>query len=177
MAQRSLMFLAGSSLALALACGRDATSPFPATAPVAGRTVAKFGQLPGAKSYGNAHGVIACAPRDPEYGTAVVGPNGGELVVGPHRVIIPPGALTQTVEISGTVPTDNSVSIYLEPTGLQFKKPVGLILDATSCADVPDAVYVDELGVPSAYITATYSNWWHTVAAPIDHFSGYAIAF
>jgi hypothetical protein len=120
---------------------------------------------------------MACTPRDPQYGTAVIGPSGGELVVGPHRLIVPPGALTRTIEISGTATEDGTPTIYLEPHGLQFKKPAGLILDASNCIDVPDVVYIDELGVAAEPIPAVYSTWWHTIAAPIDHFSGYEVAF
>jgi hypothetical protein len=127
---------------------------------------------------GNGNGGLqGCTPRDPQYGTATIGPNGGELDVGPNRVIIPPGALTTTVVVSGTSPADADPTIILEPTGLQFKKPAGLILDASNCLDVPDAIYVNEIGVLSDPIPAIYSTWWHTVAVPINHFSGYLVAF
>jgi hypothetical protein len=122
-------------------------------------------------------GMKGCTARDPQFGAAVIGPNGGDLVVGPNRLIIPPGALTQTVQISGTAPEGTVPSIILEPHGLQFKKPAGLLLDASNCTDVPDVVYINELGVVSNPIPAIYSTWWHTIAAPIDHFSGYAVAF
>ena len=61
--------------------------------------------------------------------------------------------------------------------GLTFKKPAGLILDATSCVDVPTIVYLIDQVTVSAQIEAVYSNWWHTIACPIWHFSGYSVAF
>lgn len=116
-------------------------------------------------------------PRNAQADTAIIGPSGGELIVGPHRLIIPPGALTTTVRIIGTAPESDVPTIELEPHGLKFKKSAGLILDASNCTDVPPIVYINELGVASDPILAIYSTWWHTVAAPIDHFSGYAVAF
>ena len=122
-------------------------------------------------------GMKGCQPRDAQYGTATIGPSGGELDAGPHRLIIPPGALNVTVVMSATVPEGGAPTIIFEPHGLQFKKPAGLILDASNCFDVPNVVYINEIGVVSDPIAATYSTWWHTIAAPIDHFSGYAVAF
>jgi hypothetical protein len=121
--------------------------------------------------------LMGCLPRDPQFGVAIIGPSGGELIVGRHRLIIPPGALTETVQISGTAPSAAVPTIYLEPHGLRFKKSAGLILDASSCTDVPSAVYINEIGVLSPPMLAVYSTWWRTVAVPIDHFSGYAVAF
>jgi hypothetical protein len=118
---------------------------------------------------------LACAVPAPLYGQAAIGPNGGELDVGPHRLIVPPGALTETVVLSGTVPAGNSILIDFAPHGLQFKKPAGLILDASSCGNVPNVLYLDEQGNIAERITATFSNWWHTIAAPLDHFSTYMI--
>jgi len=104
-----------------------------------------------------------------------VGPDGGELDIGPHRLIIPPGALATPTQISGSIDAGPTVVIHFEPTGLQFKKPAGLIFDASSCTDVPNALYLDEIGDELEEIPAVYSNWWHTIAAPIDHFSNYAL--
>jgi hypothetical protein len=102
------------------------------------------------------------------------------LVVGDNLLIIPPGALTRRVVITGTVVADTVAMIQFEPEGLQFRKPAGLVLDATGCdidSDTPDIVYVGEGGQVLERIEARYSNAWRTVAAPIEHFSGYAIAW
>jgi hypothetical protein len=182
MIRRFSTLLAVATLAVGLACaGSDATAPTQLAA--TGRASAdKGGSTPG--SVGGPHiitnglgGLQGCTPRDPQYGTATIGPNGGELDVGPNRLIIPAGALTETVVISGTSPADGTPTIYFEPHGLQFKKSAGLIVDASNCTDVPAVVYINEIGVVSDPIPAIYSTWWHTVAAPIDHFSGYEVAF
>ena len=117
-----------------------------------------------------------CVPKESSRGSAVIGPNGGVLEIGTHRLIVPAGALSERVLISGTVPEGKPFEIDLQPHGLQFRKAAGLILDATSCTNVPEIVYIiDEfnLGPP---IPAYYSAWWKAIACPIWHFSGYMIA-
>ena len=55
------------------------------------------------------------------------------------------------------------------------------MLGTSGCAtngQAPDnVVYLDDSGNILETIPAQYSNFWHTVAAPIQHFSVYAIAF
>ena len=122
-------------------------------------------------------GLLGCAQRDAQWGAADIGPKGGILVVGRNWLIIPAGALRKTTHVTGSVPADTSITIDLEPHGLRFQKPAGLILDASTCTNVPNVIYLDEQGVVAERIRAVYSAWWHTIAAPIDHFSNYAIAF
>jgi hypothetical protein len=179
---RRVSILLAAVTFVGLACaGPDATAPSRFATP--GQAASKNWQGPpgsvGAPSIiNNGSGLKGCTPRDAQYGTAVIGPSGGELDVGPNRLIIPPGALTQTMQVSGRVPANAATpTIYFEPTGLQFKKSAGLILDASNCTDVPAVVYLNDLEVPSPPIPAVYSTWWHTIAVPIDHFSGYAVAF
>jgi hypothetical protein len=122
--------------------------------------------------------VLACSRREAQTGSAVIGPNGGTLVVGNNQLIIPPGALQEETRITGTVPADTIASIHFEPEGLRFRKPAGLQLDATGCARAegqPSILYLDDNGNVLEKIDAVYSNWWHSVAAPIEHFSVYAI--
>jgi hypothetical protein len=120
---------------------------------------------------------LYCTPKNAAYGSARIGPQGGTLYVGAHRLTIPAGALDRYVTISGSVPNDRPFEINLQPHGLQFRKAAGLVLDASSCTIVPDIVYLVDQFTVSPPIVATYSNWWHTIACPIWHFSGYAVAF
>jgi hypothetical protein len=125
----------------------------------------------------NGH-VLACSRRQAQTGSAIIGPSGGTLVVGKNKLIVPPGALLQPTLISGTVPADTIASIHFEPEGLRFRRPAGLQLDATGCEKAigqPSILYLDENGNILEKIDAVYTNWWHAVAAPIEHFSVYAI--
>ena len=121
---------------------------------------------------------LVCSRREAQVGSGVIGPSGGQLIVGRNRLIVPAGALTQPTLITATVPADTIASIHFEPEGLQFKKPAGLVLDSNGCADPsnsPSILYLDDNGNVLERIDAFYSNWWHAVAAPISHFSVYAI--
>ena len=158
----------------------DTTSPIAVASRSTALSDARVPGAPGSIGAVDAPGagsLKGCTSRAPQYGTATIGPSGGDLIVGSSRLIVPPGALTKTVQISGTTTDDATPTIYLEPHGLQFNKPAGLILDASNCTDVPSAVYISEIGVASEPILAAYSTWWRTIAVPIDHFSGYAVAF
>ena len=124
--------------------------------------------------------LAACTRRATFSDSGAFGPNGGTLWVGRNRLIIPPGALSERVTISGTIVGDTVAFLQFQPEGLHFKKPAGLILDASGCTlpeNGADVVYIDDGGGIAEHIRATYDNAWHTVAAPIEHFSGYAIAF
>lgn len=137
--------------------------------------------LPGSRAYltsaGSRGTFVRCVTPAAE-GKAVIGPAGGELQIGRHRLIVPAGSIPHPVEISGYMPADTTITIWLEPHGITFQKPVGLQLDVSDCEFVPDVIYVSDVSEgASEYIRAEYSALWKTVAAPLRHFSGYAIAF
>ena len=120
--------------ALSACSSSDAVAP-PRDQPSATASLDLGSQIPGylgaphiVETQGGLHG---CTPRDVQVGTATIGPSGGVLE-GPHRLIIPPGALTQTVQISGTTVEGETPTIELEPHGLQFRKSAGLVLDVSN---------------------------------------------
>jgi hypothetical protein len=195
---RLISLLAPTALALLAACGvSDSTSPSARPAAKAAPSGAAFDAganfgdreqyehdgriIPG--SLGRAGSApapgdqkrLACSITAPLSGSATIGPEGGMLFVGRNVLIVPPGALTERTEISGTVAAGNEFQIDFQPHGLQFKKPAGLVLDMSSCADAPNVVYLDEQGGVLQRITAIFSTWWHIIAAPIDHFSTSAV--
>jgi hypothetical protein len=122
-----------------------------------------------------------CSPHGAVSASGVFGPAGGTLLFGNSRLIIPGGALRDTVTISATIPEGRSSSVEFAPHGLQFMKSAGLVLSAASCELAnplaPAVVYLAPDGTVLEYIEAVYDPRWRTIAAPIDHFSGYAIAF
>ena len=168
-------------LVAASSCTGDSpTAPVATSDATATASYRSYGWMPGSRRTSSATSgkfvPINCTPRRSAQGSAVIGPAGGTLWIGTHRLIVPAGALTQPVLISGTVPEGRPFEIDLQPHGLQFRKAAGLILDASSCTEVPTIVYlIDQYNV-SPPIPAIYSNWWHMIACPIWHFSGYMIA-
>jgi hypothetical protein len=163
-------------LGLGAACAGDA-----ATGPVAAASQANTSYYPGSRRTDAAKTgtfvPLNCTPRLTSEGSALIGPAGGVLRIGTHRLIVPAGALTEPVLISGTVPAGKPFEIELLPHGLQFRKAAGLILSTASCTDVPAIVYLIDQSTTSEPIPAFYSNWWKAIASPIWHFSGYAVAF
>lgn len=187
MTRSRIILIASIAAAISACAGSDATSPTPNGVRPSSASYTVNGDLhngltvPG--SVGNAGSTpnmaqqqrLNCNITAPLTGSATIGAEGGVLYVGQNVLIVPPGALTQKVTLTGTVPTGNSFTIDFQPHGLQFKKPAGLILDASACGNAPNVVYLDEQGGIAERITAIFSNWWHVIAAPLDHFSSYAL--
>lgn len=119
---------------------------------------------------------LNCTPREAVEGSATIGPPGGELRIGTHRLIVPAGALREWVHISGSVPANQPFQIDLQPHGLQFSRAAGLVLDASNCTDVPTILYIVDQYNYGPPIEAIYSTLWMTIASPIWHFSGYIIS-
>lgn len=133
---------------------------------------------------GTPHGngaLIRCDNQLAGTASATIGPKGGQIAVGRNRLIVQPGALKETVLISAVVPEDDVSLMQLAPHGLVFRKPVLLVLDAEHCglrsSDTPDVVYVNDAGAILERIEARYYPKYKAVAAPIEHFSGYALAW
>jgi len=172
-----------SAFAIALACSivtacgsesapqNDLTAPHPTTA-------SRVATPPRGKAIASA---TSCATRINSVNSGVFGPAGGTLTFGTSRLIIPGGALRDTVTITATVPGGDVSRVEFEPHGLQFAKAAGLQLDTAGCSVddqvAPNVVYLSETGEILETIEAVYDPRWHTIAATIWHFSGYAIAF
>jgi hypothetical protein len=140
--------------------------------------------MPGARSgYTNGNSqasLVWCQSHPMVQVSGNIGPAGGTIVVGNARLTIPPGAITQTVHFTATQPGGYNAQVTFEPSGLQFKKPAGLAFDVSGCnvsSYTPDIVLLNDEGVIVERIPATYSNYWHQVAAPVKHFSTYALAW
>lgn len=125
--------------------------------------------------------LLVCSGRRVVDASGRFGPSGGTLLFGSSRLIIPGGALHDTVTITASTPNPASSEVIFKPEGLHFFKAAGLVLESTGCLTPEDAapsvVYLSPSGVILETIPADYDSHWKTVAAPISHFSGYAIAF
>jgi hypothetical protein len=170
-------------LIVAAACsGSDSAATEPRTARIAAMpsSLATRGGVPRYGASAEPH-PVRCAPHAPILARGVFGPSGGELLIGESRLIIPGGALLDTVTISGTAVGDSSSTIEFAPHGLLFRKPAQLVLSGDGCALPTEGdariVYLGPSGEILETIEAAYLPRWKLVAAPINHFSGYAILF
>lgn len=126
--------------------------------------------------------LLLCQPLDYDGATAIIGPEGGELRFGPHRLTIPSGALPYRTVVTAEAPTSLMVEADFSPHGLQFQKAVELRLDYDHCTQplLPGAfrvVYLDDLlrileTPPSEdYRSSRWIRTW------LGHFSKYAVAY
>ena len=113
-------------------------------------------------------------------GSAEIGPMGGVVWVGPHRLFVPPYALHEKVRITAVAPKGQYVQIQFQPEGLQFRKPTLLSMSYSECSLLSPLrlkiVYVnDRLEILEVLPTLT-SLLTRTANAPVDHFSRYMLA-
>jgi hypothetical protein len=180
--------LATAVLAAALACQGGELSAPPDGAALAPATASRGGiGGSGSRHLDQAVGrpteatPVSCKGRNVAVVSGRFGPGGGTLVFGESRLIIPGGALRDTVTITATTLDTSTSTVNFEPEGLRFYKPAGLVLSAAGCTlpedGTPAIVYLADDGAVLETISAYYDPHWKAVAAPITHFSGYAIAF
>lgn len=111
----------------------------------------------------------------------VIGPGGGVLNFGPHRINFPPGAVSNNVVVSGELQLANHVLVELSPPGLQMSAPAILELAYGFCqsgATGLEVAYVDDnlrvISYPDAPSGGSPSG---EVWAELWHFSKYAVAY
>lgn len=181
MSRTRLIALAAAALFLAagVRCSSDAALPTGPATPVA--------EPPNPSLLGGLLGgvtgtLLGCSPQPYAADTAVVGPAGGVLAIGPHRLVIPKGALDQQVTIIGDAPVGNVVSVRFQPEGLRFKYPAYLTLDYSHCGLVQNllpkrvAYTSDQLDILS-YLLSVDDLLNRRVTGQVKHFSRYAVAW
>jgi hypothetical protein len=137
---------------------------------------------------GKAPGVLSdllleCTPLAAERVAKQIGPEGGTVQVGPHLLEIPAGALTRKTRISAEIVPDSTSSVKFGPSGLVFATPARLTLSYAHCQGAANSLVnrriaytTDALQVLKLLPTADVKEK-KAVAAPLDHFSRYAVAW
>ena len=160
-------------LALATACGdRIPTAPQPA---------APSADLIG--SLLHATGLLSCSNLPYASTTKTIGIAGGSLSVGPHTLLIPPGALTGNVTITMVLPTGLGVNaVQFQPAGLQFRTPAALTMSYANCSLLGKllpkriAYTTDNLRILD-YLLSLDNLFSKYVTGRVSHFSSYVIAW
>lgn len=124
--------------------------------------------------------LLGCSTQPYELVTSIVGPGGGTIAVGAHRLVIPPGALDAEHAIRAEQVAHQVNSVRFTPDGLEFAKPATLTLSYANCSSRTlrkQVVHTDESlrileRVPSLDDLRTRS-----VTGEIRHFSRYAVAW
>jgi hypothetical protein len=126
--------------------------------------------------------LLSCSPLPASSTSVVVGSEGGIVSVGPHTLVIPPGALSAPVAITGEVVTGSVNSVRFSPSGLQFAKGATLVMSYRNCSGLgmllpKKIVYTDELLNLLDVLRSLDLSSQKLVSAQIGHFSRYAVAY
>jgi hypothetical protein len=167
------------ALAFALAAGvscatSDSGTPFaPSSEPAVSTS---FGVL----STSTATELLTCSTQRYVITSKTIGPEGGEIKVGRHRLEIPKKALTQKTKITAEQLPGSSNSVRFGPEGLHFLKAAELTLSYDNCSKLrikKKIVYTTEaLSILELLKSNDYPKYEY-VSSPIDHFSRYAVAY
>ena len=129
-------------------------------------------------------GLLGCTPLPYAVTEQTVGAAGGTIVVGPHRLVIPAGALAAPVLITAEAPSDTVNSVRLLPHGLAFApgKPARLTLSYANCSLVGQLlpkriVYTTDLLQILQWLISLDQPLGRRVSTHLEHFSRYAIAW
>jgi hypothetical protein len=133
-----------------------------------------------ATSTGNTR-ILYCEPLSYAASVKIVGPTGATFVFGPHRLMIPYGALKGWTVVTAEAPVGTDVEAKFAPHGLQFLKPSNLDLSYRHCLRPPDfgkkIVYVDSWGRILETFVSNDKKDIRMVDAWIRHFSSYLVAY
>jgi len=161
------------TLGLSSACSdRTPTAPQPA-APSSDL----IGSLLGAT------GLLRCSNLPYDSTTQTIGIAGGSLSVGPHTLLIPPGALSRPTTITMILPTGLGVNaVKFKPAGLQFKVPAALSMSYANCSLLgkllPKRIAYTTDNLQILYYLLSLDNLFTKyVTGKLNHFSDYAIAW
>jgi hypothetical protein len=124
--------------------------------------------------------LLSCSQQPYAVVTKVVGPAGGTIVVGTHKLVIPAGALARDYTIRAEQVPNRVNSVRFAPEGLKFATPAKLTLSYANCSPLlllKRVVYTDELLRILELIPSLDNLKTKTVTGDIRHFSRYAVAW
>jgi hypothetical protein len=173
-AARPLVFvLLACGLALGVACSdRTPTAPQP-PAPSAGLLGWVLQPT----------GLLQCSDLPYDSTTQTIGIEGGSLSVGPHTLVIPPGALNDSTTITMILPTGLGVNaVKFQPAGLEFRTPAALTMSYSNCSLLgqllPKRIAYTTDNLQILYYLLSLDNLLsETVTGKVNHFSDYVIAW
>ena len=169
----SAVLVAGLIAFAAASCGDNLPT---AASPAAEPTPLLVGDLLGGV------GLLRCTPLPAASASKVIGPAGGSIQVGPHVLVSPPGALTQSVTIRAEAPSDYVNSVRLYPEGLRFNSAASLTMSYANCnllgRLLPKRIAYTTEGLNIlSYLLSIDNILKKNVTGRLEHFSRYAVAW
>lgn len=164
------------AFALVASCSTDRLAPTAPNADLVGDLLGTTTSLL------SATGLLKCSPMPAATTTRTVGKSGGTIVVGPHSLFIPAGALDSDVTITANAPTGNINVVQFQPEGLTFDRTATLTMSYANCnllgKLLPKRVaYVDDKLNILYYLVSLDLLSFKKVQGKVDHFSSYAVAW
>lgn len=137
------------------------------------------GQRPMTAAGDSTFAVIPCAPLPFSGSAQIVGPAGGVFYFGPHKLVVPAGALSEEISIAVMVKTTLETQVELLPHGTQFAVPVKLKLAYSQCVPAAqhNVAYIDANGGLLEWTQVVDYPTYNFVVASLNHFSTYAVAY
>ena len=136
--------------------------------------------------------LVSCRPLPYASVTQTIGPEGGVLEVRRNWLVVPRGALQDTVSITAVAPSDTLALVRFQPEGLRFQKTAFLVVAYDNCrvkrgvtpriAHVTDALDVIEF-LPAVAASPDDPRFkkvhkgHQRVVGELQHFSNYAVAW
>ncbi len=164
-------------LAIALvgvACSREQSNPLDPQTPVISASKGASGGVQ----------LIECDPLPAQTSSATIGILGGVINIGPHRLLVPPGALLAPKTITARIVAgDSTNSVQFAPEGLRFTAAALLSLSYDNCKHKGmfkkmQVVYTSgDLRNILELLPSIDNPIKKSVTATIAHFSRYAIAY
>lgn len=125
--------------------------------------------------------LLTCSPQPYKSVTQTIGPAGGTIVIGKHRLVIPKGALKAKTTITAEQVRGSTNSLRFSPEGLRFETPALLTISYDNCLVTllkKNIVYTSEsLSILELLTKSKDFPKYDYVTSPIDHFSRYAVAY
>ena len=127
--------------------------------------------------------LLQCSPLPADSATQTIGPEGGTIYVGPHKLRVPENALAEPTTITAVAPSDTVNRVVLSPHGLQLAEPARLTLSYANCGPVSwllpkrIAYTTDDLLTIIELLISFDNPLARRVSADLDHFSTYAVAW
>ncbi len=125
--------------------------------------------------------LLRCRPLPADSVTQTIGPEGGDIWVGPHKLHVPSGALRGSVRIIAVAPSDTVNRVRLLPEGFLFARPASLTMSYRNCrhwrAAGPKIAYTTDGLQILDYLPSKDDPKSQKVHGVLRHFSNYAIAW
>lgn len=127
-------------------------------------------------------GLLQCTPLPAQTATKTIGSDGGVLQIGPHYLVVPPGALHADVTITARINSESVDAVQFQPEGLTFDRPAYLNMSYANCnllgLLLPKRIaYTSDRLQILSFLLSVDNLFTKRVTGRLEHFSQYAVSW